>query len=254
MRTYAAAQNIGGRSAQCDATAVRTSPKGVRAYVLLDGIGSSEFVRDWTRRTAVRLAGTAARRADAEAGLRAVYETVAAEPDRQDPYLRRHMPSAAAVVAVTAPGRPLTVAWCGDCRAYLLRRGVARRLTEDHNLRRVYPPTAVYPEGGSRNRITSYLGAVATDEEARNEYDHTAIESATVPLEQGDRLVLVSDGTYEPILEAGNDVFMELDDDPPLARTVRDFVNLAVDTARRKRPADEHLYVDNATALLAHLT
>jgi serine/threonine protein phosphatase PrpC len=39
------------------------------------------------------------------------------------------------VVAVKAPGKPLTVAWCGDSRAYLMERGIAVRLTEDHNKR-----------------------------------------------------------------------------------------------------------------------
>ncbi|MEU9663931.1 hypothetical protein [Streptomyces chartreusis] len=130
-------QNIGGRSAQCDATAVRSSRDGVRAFAFLDGIGSSTEAREWTRRAAVQLATAAARGGDAEAGLRAVYNRYAADPDRQDPYLRRYMPSAAVVVAVTRPGQTLTLAWCGDSRAYLLERAIVRRLTEDHNCRRV---------------------------------------------------------------------------------------------------------------------
>lgn len=252
MRNYATAQNIGGRSAQCDATAVRSGNGGVRAFVLLDGIGSSAEVREWTRRAAVQLAVAAARRGDAESGLRAVYNRYAADPDRQVPYLRRYMPSAAAVVAVTRPGQPLTVAWCGDCRAYLLQGGIVRRLTEDHNLRRVYPPTATFPDGGNRNVITSYLGGPATDEDARNEYNHPAIETGTVRLTGTARLLLASDGAYEPHEEAGHDLYVELDDDP-LTSAVRDFVDLAVDTARKARPADQHRYVDNATALVADL-
>lgn len=253
MRTYATAQNVGGRTAQCDATAVRTAPTGARAYVLLDGIGSSDEVRVWTRRAAVRLAQVAARRGDAEAGLRAVYAEYAADPDRQDPYILRYMPSAAAVVAVTVPGEPLTVAWAGDSRAYLLRAGVAFRLTEDHNLRRVYPPTATYPDGGNRNAITSFLGSPETDENLRNRYNHPAIESATAELTDGCRLLLASDGAYEPHEDAGHDLFVELDDDP-LTGTVRSFVDLAVQTARSKLPPEEHCYVDNATALIADLT
>ena len=46
MRNYATAQLMGDRSAQCDATAVSTAPSGSRAYVLLDGIGTSDEVRD----------------------------------------------------------------------------------------------------------------------------------------------------------------------------------------------------------------
>src|SRR5262245_3642474 len=189
MRPYAKAQNIGGRSAQCDATAVRTAPTGARAFVLLDGIGSSDEVRDWTRRAAVRLARAASSRGDAEAALRAVYDEYAADPDRQDPYLRKYMPQAAAVVAVTAPGKPLTVAWAGDSRAYLLRDGIASRLTEDHNLRRVYPPTASHG-GGNRNRITSCLGSPHTDQELRDAYNHPAIETTTAEITPGTRLLL----------------------------------------------------------------
>ncbi|MEV6653968.1 hypothetical protein [Streptomyces sp. NPDC051219] len=115
VRTNATAQLTGLRDTQCDATAVRTAPTGARAYVLLDGIGSSEAVRQWTRTAARRLARAAAHRGDAEAGLRAVFDAYAAE--------RAHGsggPKAAAVVAVTVPGRPLTLAWCGDSRAYLI--------------------------------------------------------------------------------------------------------------------------------------
>ncbi|MEO3976991.1 mucin-2 [Streptomyces sp. CAU 1734] len=251
IRTYATAQNVGGRSAQCDATAVRTAPTGARAYVLLDGIGSSRAVRDWTRRAAASLARAAARRGDAEAGLRATYAAYAADPNRQDPYARAYMPSAAAVVAVTVPGKPLSVAWAGDSRAYLLRDGIAFRLTQDHNLRRVYPPTASH-DGGNRNRITSYLGSSRTDEEVRELRDHPAIETATAELTRGSRLLLASDGAYEPLADAGHDLFTELDGEP-LARTVRRFVDLAVTTARTQLPPDEHQYVDNATALLADL-
>ncbi|MET8609759.1 PP2C family protein-serine/threonine phosphatase [Streptomyces misionensis] len=253
MRSYATAQNTGGRGIQCDAAAVRTTPDGIRAYVVLDGIGTSEVIRDWTRRVAARLASRAARRGDAETALRSLYEEYAADPDRQDPYERRYMPSAAAVVAVTAPGRPLTVAWAGDSRAYLLRRGIAHRLTDDHNLRRVYPPTATHPDGGSRNVITSYLGAAATDKECLAANGHPAIETATRPLVDGDRLVLLTDGAYEPHEEAGHDLFVELDDDD-LTGTARRFVDLAVETSRKNRPGDEHRYVDNATALIARLT
>ncbi|MGY3199765.1 mucin-2 [Streptomyces sp. TE5632] len=252
MRNYAIAQNIGGRGEQCDAAVVRTAPDGTRAYVLLDGIGTSQEVREWTSRAAVRLAGRAARAGDAETALRSLYREFAADPDRQDPYLRRYMPGAAAIVAVTAPGKPLAIAWAGDSRAYILRRGIAWRLTDDHNKRRVYPPTA-FSRGGNRHEITSYLGSAATDEKRLAYYDHPAIEAVTRRLQEGDRLVLASDGAYEPHEDAGHDLVVELGYEPP-ATLVCDFVRLAVNTARAALPQSEHCYVDNATVLVADLT
>ncbi|MEU0275552.1 mucin-2 [Streptomyces sp. NPDC006307] len=240
MRNYATAQLIGGREEQCDATAVYTTPAGARAYVLLDGIGSQAYVREWTRAAARRLARTAARLHDAEAGLRAEYDRYAKEPDREGPW--GFGPKAAAVVAVTAPGLPLTVAWCGDSRAYVLVRGTARRLTTDHNLRRVYPPCDMYPEGGNRHKITSCLGATANDARVMAEYKHPAIETVTVPVENC-RLLLASDGAYEPIEDNDADVATYLVGDPTEA--ARDLVETAVAWGGA-RP-------DNATALVADL-
>lgn len=245
MRTYAAAQLIGTRDTQCDATAVRTAQDGTRAYVLLDGIGSSDTIRAWTRAAAVRLARTAVHHRDAWAGLRAVYDAYAAEPARQMPYMGQ--PLAAAVVAVSAPGKPLTVAWCGDSRAYLLSQGTAILLTQDHNLRRVHPPTDTHPQGGDRNILTSCLGSVDTDEEISFFCDHPAIESITRKITGPCRLLLASDGAYEPVEDGRHDLYKELDCDS-LSESVRGFVRLAVETSINMTG-----YADNATALMAQL-
>ncbi|MEV0016660.1 PP2C family serine/threonine-protein phosphatase [Streptomyces tendae] len=247
MRNYATAQKIGGREVQCDATAVRTSSNGARAYVLLDGIGTSDDVRTWTRRAAVQVAEAAARRGNAEAGLRAVYERYAAEELRQDDRMRRYLPSACAVVAVTTPGsHNLQVAWCGDSRAYLLTGGIAHRLTQDHNLRRVYPPNSTYPTGGNRNVVTSFLGAPWSDEESRQASGHPAIETATRLLHGRARLLLASDGAYEPTEDAGRHLSDLLVDEPGKAarRVVADAVATALTVTNRP---------DNATALVADL-
>ncbi|QDN57375.1 mucin-2 [Streptomyces sp. S1D4-20] len=239
MRTYATAQLIGDRTHQCDATAVHTAPSGARAYVLLDGIGSTDEIRDWTRNAARRLARTAARHGDAEAGLRALYARYAAEPDRQGPWAR--MPEACAVVAVTAPGRPLTIAWCGDTRAYVLVRGTVQRLTDDHNLRRVFPARDGRP-GGNRNIITSCLGSTYTEDQVKNEYGHPAIETVTRGAEDC-RLLLASDGAYEPLEDSCRDLADYLIGDP--AEAARDFVRSAIDHAGTR--------ADNATVLIADL-
>ncbi len=233
MRTYATAQLIGDRSHQCDATATYTH-NGVRAYALLDGIGSTTAIRDWTRTAARRLAHAAAHNGDAEAGLRHLYNRYAAEPDRRNPWTDE--PNACAVVAVHTGGK-LTVAWCGDSRAYLLLGGELQRLTEDHNMRRVAP------RWGSRNQVTSWLGSNATDRQLLQEVGHPAIESLTRDLPDGGRLLLASDGAYEPLEDSCRNLATYLTDSP--ATAARTFTQAAVDHASS--------HADNATALVADL-
>ncbi|MFF1284383.1 mucin-2 [Streptomyces sp. NPDC058299] len=246
MRSYTTAQLIGDRSHQCDATAVFTTPTGASAYVLLDGIGSDNSVRDWTRTAARRLARTAAMRGDAEAGLRATYDHYATDPDRRSPYAAIPSATAAAIVVVTVPGKAPTVAWAGDSRAYVLTDGAVTRHSNDHNLRRVYPPCDTH-DGGNRNRITSYLGASGSDDDVRGIYGHPAIESGTLP-DGPLRLLLASDGAYEPHEDAEHDLADLLTGST--RDVARRFVHTAVETAR----AVEDPYADNATVLVADLT
>ncbi|WP_327594666.1 mucin-2 [Streptomyces chartreusis] len=242
QRNYGTAQKLGGRDNQCDATAVATV-NGVRAYALLDGIGDKPYVRDWTRKAARRLARTAARLHDAEAGLRHERDYYARENDRQGPW--GLSPKACALVAVEAPGLPLTVAWSGDVRAYWLVRGTLRPLTQDHNLRRVYPPCDLYPEGGNRHMVTSCLGSVDTDQDVKDAVGHPAVEAATVHAERG-RLLLACDGAYEPHEDAGHNLGDLLYGTPTEAarRVVADAVATALTVTNRP---------DNSTALVADL-
>ncbi len=234
MRTHATAQLVGGRPRQCDRTAVVAAPGGVRAYALLDGVGSSVEVARWTRRAAHRTATLAARFQDAEEGLRAAYDHYATHPAPPDP--EGHTPAAAAVVAVTAPGRRPTVAWCGDARAYLLQDGQVERLTDDHNLRRV--------NGGPANLLTSCLGSNATDADLRLA-GHPTVESDTPHLAHPTaRLVLMSDGAYEPLEQS----CVRLEDVALTGRphdAARALATLAVELGGI-RP-------DNSTALVADL-
>ncbi|MGW5931554.1 mucin-2 [Streptomyces anulatus] len=249
MRTYVTAQHTGTDPGQCDATAVRTAPSGARAYVLLDGLGRRASTHRWAIAAARQIARTAAHRGSAEAGLRHVYDRV-----REDAAHYGSSHKAAVVVAVKAPGQRLKVAWCGDSRAYLLERGITVRLTDDHNKRRVYPPTATYPNGGNRNVITSCLGSSATDEDVIKVYNHPAIEATSREITGPCRLLLASDGAYEPHEDARHDLYVELADEP-LPTIAREFVDLAVDTAvKTSRALDPNqVYADNATILLADI-
>lgn len=87
-----------------------------------------------------------------------------------------------------------------------------------------------------------------------NRDGHPAIETATREITGPCRLLLASDGAYEPHEDAGHCLFAESDGDG-LIPTVRDLVNLAVDTAvKTSRALDPNqVYADNATALLADL-
>ncbi|WP_435260584.1 protein phosphatase 2C domain-containing protein [Streptomyces sp. 1222.5] len=235
MRTHAVCQFLGDRSHQCDATATY-SHKGARAYVLCDGIGSSEEVRAWTRTAARRLARAAALQGDAEAGLRSVYNAYGDEPRRRHDRANLNLPAACAVVAVTAPGKLLTIAWCGDCRAYVRASdGTLTRLTSDHNLRRVL--------NGNRNMVTSHLGSAETDMQVRQRFGHPAIES--VSHDPSDvRLLLASDGAYEPLEDSSRNLTDYLSGTPREA--ARAIATTALQVGRGR--------ADNATALVADLT
>jgi serine/threonine protein phosphatase PrpC len=140
------------------------------------------------------------------------------------------------VVAVTAPGRPLTVAWCGDVRAYIWTGAELHQLTADHNRRRAHPPY------GAANVLTSCLGGHATDEEVQAAHGHPTVEAVSRSDRRG-RLLLVSDGAYEPLEQS----CMNLEDflSGPLEDVPDGIVHGAVERAG---------YVpDNATALVADI-
>ncbi|MFF8960770.1 PP2C family protein-serine/threonine phosphatase [Streptomyces sp. NPDC014894] len=248
MDSYGTAQLPGDRANQCDATAVWTAPGGTRAYVLLDGVGDTPTVRAWTRTAARRLARTAALHADAETALRAERDRYAAEPGRH-PDDGSRLPCAAAVVVVHTPHTPgtpgmggvLSFAWSGDARAYLLLDGHLRLITEDHNERRAY-------EGhGDRNVLTACLGAGRDDKETEERYGHPAVETVRGPARPG-RLLLTSDGAYEPHEDGDHDLAGYLTGAPRTSAR-----RLVDDAVRRARTLPDP-YADNATALIAHLT
>ncbi|WP_433544542.1 hypothetical protein ACQPZG_05095 (plasmid) [Streptomyces sp. CA-294286] len=69
---YARWQGQGSRRFQYDATAVRTRD-GVRSYALLDGIGDTLLVREWTREQARFLAQGGIQHGEAYGALRALF-------------------------------------------------------------------------------------------------------------------------------------------------------------------------------------
>ena len=102
---------------------------------------------------------------------------------------RRLGPMGSTAVALMIHGLTGHVAWAGDSRAYLLRRGSLRMLTSDHSVVQdmvdrgeLSPQAAVgHPDA---HVVTRAVGAGP-------ELD---VDLATVPLSPGDRLMLCSDG------------------------------------------------------------
>lgn len=230
MTNHAAHQRIGTRSHQCDATATAAGPYGRRAFALLDGIGSTDEVQHWTRhqaRTLAQFTANIGHPVAALVGLRTAISYESAPPTLFD----EEPPSAVAVVALHQPGILLSVAWCGDARAYWMPTGaVAELLTEDHNMLAEAQAAGRPCPQWYRNRITSHLGST----EGGIGLEHRDVTG-------GGRLLLASDGTYNPLEDHGHDLTRLLDEGTP-----RDAAHTLVTTALG---TDEERH-DNATTLV----
>jgi len=121
-------------------------------------------------------------------------------------------------------GEPVAeVAHVGDSRAYLMRGGDMNPITEDHSLVAelvrsgdlTRDQAAEHPQ---KNLITRALGA---DEEVD-------VDTAILPIEAGDRILLCSDGLSDMVSEAGiSEILAESPDDPE--RAARGLLSAALD-------------------------
>ena len=130
-------------------------------------------------------------------------------------------------------GGDAVVAHAGDSRAYLVRGGIAMQLTEDHTLlarlmAAGMPVDRVDESHRWKGVITNALGIG----------DETKVVTFLVPLSDGDRLLLCSDGISEYVHEA--EVGEVLCSQPSPARAAQRLVELAIDRGGE----------DNATALV----
>jgi serine/threonine protein phosphatase PrpC len=115
------------------------------------------------------------------------------------------------------------VAHVGDSRAYLMRGGEMKPITEDHSLVAelvrsgdlTRDEAADHPQ---KNLITRALGA---DEEVD-------VDTAVRPIEAGDRILLCSDGLSDMVSETRiSEILAESPDDPE--RTARNLLSAALD-------------------------
>jgi protein phosphatase len=121
-------------------------------------------------------------------------------------------------------GEPVVeVAHVGDSRAYLMRCGDMNPITEDHSLVAelvrsgdlTRDQAAEHPQ---KNLITRALGA---DEEVD-------VDTAILPIEAGDRVLLCSDGLSDMVSEAGiSEILADSPDDPE--RAARALLSAALD-------------------------
>jgi protein phosphatase len=120
---------------------------------------------------------------------------------RLDPELAGAASTLSAVV-LGLDGAPATVVHLGDGRVYLYRRGELRRLTRDHTvaaelvaLDRLSPEAALHHP--LRNALARYLGG-----------DDAEADLAPLPLEEGDVLLLTTDGLPKVVSEAEIEAYL----------------------------------------------
>lgn len=164
-------------------------------FVVADGVGG-------------QAGGAIASTLGVEAVREAIRESPAADPDtrlaaavreanrrvcaaaREQAALRE---MGSTLTAALVQGERLALAWVGDSRAYLVRDGAIRRLSEDHTLaaeqvRLGLLSTAEAEYAGGRSLITRALGQEGVE-----------VGTAELLLHDGDRVLLCTDGLTEPV-------------------------------------------------------
>ncbi|MBN1922742.1 MAG: protein phosphatase 2C domain-containing protein [Anaerolineae bacterium] len=126
------------------------------------------------------------------------------------------------VTAVLLIGQLATVANVGDSRTYLLRRGQLEQVTQDHSVvARLVDARAITPEQArqhpQRNRIYRSLG----------QKTELVVDTFTVPMERGDRLILCCDGLWSMVEDSEIKRLVEQ------ARTPQDACDTLVAAANR---------------------
>jgi len=116
----------------------------------------------------------------------------------------------ATVVALMLQDTIAHLAWAGDCRAYLVREGALRLLTHDHTVVQDLVDQGLlsqadrhhHPEG---NVVTRAVGGE----------DILHVETLAVPIVEGDRLLLCSDGLTACLSDAQIGAHLCAADQPP---------------------------------------
>ncbi len=140
------------------------------------------------------------------------------------------------IVGAMIVGGEMVFAHCGDSRAYLVRDGIAMQLTEDHTLlARLLAAGVDVDTEGEGSRFKSMLtNALGIGQECK-------ASTFVVPLADGDRFLLCSDGITEYVKE--HEIGEVLGKAPSPARAAQKLVEMALDRGGG----------DNATALVVRV-
>ena len=140
------------------------------------------------------------------------------------------------IVGGIVVGGEMVFAHCGDSRAYLVRDGIAMQLTEDHTLlARLLAAGVDVDTEGEGSRFKSMLtNALGIGQECK-------ASTFVVPLADGDRFLLCSDGITEYVKE--HEIGEVLGKAPSPARAAQKLVDMALDRGGG----------DNATALVVRV-
>lgn len=147
------------------------------------------------------------------------------------------------VVAMQIENEFAHLAHVGDSRIYLWRAGNLTRLTKDHSLvQQQIDQGKLTPEEARRsphrNYITRNLGALSVDD--------PGVESLTIVIQSGDRLILCSDGLTEELTDDEIAAILKTQTHPHAAalRLVQEAMN----------EDNEHYGSDNITAIVVDIT
>jgi protein phosphatase len=132
-------------------------------------------------------------------------------------------------------GSHLLITHTGDSRAYLLRQGELQRLTHDQTMvQSLVDAGALRPEDARRHPMRHVLTGVITTKAGT-----IPVELHHVPLADGDRLLLCSDGLTDML--GDDEIAQILRADSPADGTCRELVNHALEAGGK----------DNVTVVVA---
>ena len=224
------------RTENQDAWDAITLPGGGTALILADGMGGHVGGRESAEAAVVAAAASLAEGGGVEESPEQAIAAAAVRASQGVANVRDEIggnPGTTLVLAVVSPSGTTTVGNIGDSRAYLVHRGNAEPISQDHSWvgEQMREGLLDANEGRHHPRRNIITRAVMGDPVEADVFHLT--------LEPGDALLLVSDGVWEPLTD---EMIAELlTDSGPLQAALDRMCQAALDAGSR----------DNVTAVAA---